>query len=155
MITCSKTYTDIPFAHRQHRHEGHCRLIHGHNWSFEFTFGATKLDANGFVIDFGSLKWIKDMLAPFDHALVLNNDDPLLGYIRDTLIGCAENDFTRLAQIVVVDNCGAEGLAKHFFDEVGKVLLEFTQGRVRMVSVVVYEDGKNSAKYSIDGSCTC
>ena len=64
MITCTKRYDNLPFAHRQPNHEGHCSLIHGHNWSFEFEFKASKLDGNGFVIDFGDLKWP-------DHALAI------------------------------------------------------------------------------------
>ena len=78
MTTCKKIYTDIPWAHRQHRHDGHCAFIHGHNWSIAITFGATTLDENGFVVDFGKLKflerWIDEHL---DHACVFNADDPM------------------------------------------------------------------------------
>ena len=81
-ITCSKTYTDLPFAHRQPSHQGHCALIHGHNWSFEFEFAADKLDECGFVIDFGKLKWLKDWINErFDHTLVLNESDPMLDFL--------------------------------------------------------------------------
>ena len=53
MMNCKKTYSDIPFAHRQHLHDGHCALIHGHNWSFTVTFSCHETDLNGFVVDFG------------------------------------------------------------------------------------------------------
>src|SRR5690554_5711471 len=76
MITCTKVYSDIPFAHQQHTHDGHCSFIHGHNWSIEVTFEASELDENGFVVDFGKLKflkqWIEDNL---DHACLLNESD--------------------------------------------------------------------------------
>ena len=62
MLVCSKTYKDIPFAHRQHIHSGDCSKIHGHNWSIEIIFKAKELDKNGFVIDFGSLKYLKDFI---------------------------------------------------------------------------------------------
>jgi 6-pyruvoyltetrahydropterin/6-carboxytetrahydropterin synthase len=62
MITCSKTYRDIPFAHRQHRHEGHCSFLHGHNWSVEIEFACSQLDERGFVVDFGGLGYLKDGL---------------------------------------------------------------------------------------------
>ena len=76
MYTCSKTYTDIPFAHRQHKHEGHCSYIHGHNWSIKFTFGCHKLDDNGFVMDFGKMKFIRDWIEiNLDHAFVYNKGD--------------------------------------------------------------------------------
>ena len=55
MITCSKLYKDIPFAHRQHLHDGHCSQIHGHNWDIKLTFSCKELDAMGFVVDFGKL----------------------------------------------------------------------------------------------------
>ena len=47
MITCSKLYKDIPFAHRQHLHDGHCSQIHGHNWDIKLTFSCKELDAMG------------------------------------------------------------------------------------------------------------
>ena len=58
MMTCSKTYSDLPFAHRQHRHAGHCSLIHGHNWELKITFACEEFDKNGFVVDFGNLKYM-------------------------------------------------------------------------------------------------
>ena len=49
MMTCSKIFLDIPFAHRQHRHSGHCARIHGHNWTLKLTFACNRFDKNGFV----------------------------------------------------------------------------------------------------------
>jgi 6-pyruvoyltetrahydropterin/6-carboxytetrahydropterin synthase len=69
MLTCSKTYKDIPFAHRQPLHKGHCSKIHGHNWTIVIEFEATELDANGFVVDFGNLKYLKAFIDEhLDHA---------------------------------------------------------------------------------------
>ncbi len=94
MFTCSKTYHDIPFAHRQHRHAGHCAFVHGHNWSFRFTFGAEEPDENGFVVDFGRVKFIRDWLAQhFDHACVFNRDDPM----RATIVGTAPEAYKEIA----------------------------------------------------------
>ena len=77
MLTCSKTYRDIPFAHRQHRHDGHCALIHGHNWAIKLTFACRETDANGFVVDFGDLKYLKTWIAQnLDHACLFNESDP-------------------------------------------------------------------------------
>ena len=58
-LTCTKTYFDVPFAHRQHLHDGHCSFIHGHNWDIRVTFGCERTDENGFVVDFGKLKFLK------------------------------------------------------------------------------------------------
>lgn len=79
ITTCKKRYDDIPFAHRQWNHKGHCAHIHGHNWSFEFEFVSKSLDANGFVVDFGKLQFLKNWLnETFDHKLVISKDDPKL-----------------------------------------------------------------------------
>lgn len=142
--TCKKEYADIPFAHRQHEHQGHCALIHGHNWSFVLHFTAETLDPNGFVVDFGDLKFIKnDLLALFDHALVLNQDDPHL----DTFLRELEPQF---AQITVVPNCGAEGLAKFVLDLTNQALQmskssDWDDRGLRCFKVEVREDSKNSA----------
>ena len=120
MFTCTKKFSNLPFAHRQPSHPGHCRLIHGHNWAFTFTFGCHELEkGTGFVIDFGDLKWLKTWLEThFDHTLVLNIDDPSLEYLRNALApssvaGMAHVD--GFARIICVPNCGAEGLALFAF----------------------------------------
>lgn len=157
MITCSKLYSDIPFAHRQHNHQGHCALIHGHNWSFEFTFGCDKLDECGFVVDFGDLKWLGTWLKEeFDHKLVLNTDDPALGYLRDTLVNAmpiTDGVPGPFAAITVVPNCGAEGLASYIFTTVDHLLAAETNDRVQLVAVKVFEDSKNTA--TLTKPCTC
>lgn len=142
MITCTKRYDDFPFAHRQPNHDGHCALIHGHNWGIEFEFAATQLDECGFVIDFGKLKWLKDWLnALFDHTLVLNVTDPWLGFLEDRLMRAAKP----MAKIVKVPDCSCEGLAAWLLDKVNAVVHEHTDGRVFVRRVTVIEDSKNSA----------
>lgn len=143
MITCTKLYRDIPFAHRQPKHKGHCRFIHGHNWSFEFEFGANKLDECGFVIDFGGLQFIKDYLATlFDHALVLNADDPLL---KCPEFRKALEQFDCYSNVIQVPDCSSEGLATLAFETIDKAVKAKTGGRVFLRSVRVYEDSKNFA----------
>lgn len=148
-VICSKEYVDIPFAHRQHEHHGHCSLIHGHNWSFVVHFTADKLDNNGFVVDFGDIRFIKLILnGMFDHALVLNQNDPKLSFLRQTLA-------SEFANITVVPNCGAEGLAKLVHAVVNEELAaekpwDVAKRGLRCFSVVVKEDSKNSATYTKD-----
>jgi len=151
MISITKQYIDFPFAHRQPKHRGHCALIHGHNWSFSFVFSAKKLDMNGFVLDFGDLAWLRDMLhALFDHTLVLNEDDPWLAYLRESLLlQPAASADTMLANIVTVPNCGAEGLATYLLKQVGMEISDRYAGRVTLTSVTVHEDSKNTATVSL------
>jgi 6-pyruvoyltetrahydropterin/6-carboxytetrahydropterin synthase len=140
MLTCSKLYADIPFAHRQHHHTGDCALIHGHNWSFRFTFGCTQPDENGFVVDFGKLKFIRRWLDEhLDHACVLNADDPALPALRE--------NHGELFKFYLVESCSCEGLAAHVFHAVNPLVQAATSGRVFLLGVEVFEDGRNSANF--------
>jgi 6-pyruvoyltetrahydropterin/6-carboxytetrahydropterin synthase len=140
MFTCSKTYADIPFAHRQHRHAGHCAFVHGHNWSFTFVFGCDALDANGFVVDFGDLKYIRQWFDEhLDHACVFNDDDPLSKALLDAAPAAYKPYFVR--------NCSAEGLAQHTHEVVNEMVRRKTDGRVFVVETRVAEDARNAATY--------
>lgn len=140
MHTCSKTYADIPFAHRQHRHAGHCRLVHGHNWTITVHFAADTLDANGFVIDFGALGFLRDWIRDhLDHACVFNADDPL----RETLVAAAPEAW----KVLVVPSCSAEGLARHLLETFEPMVAAHSGGRVRVAEVEVWEDARNAARY--------
>lgn len=142
MLTCNKLYEDIPFAHRQFRHKGHCAHIHGHNWSFDLTFAADTTDENGFVVDFGKLQPLKEFFRQFDHALVLIEGDPMLPVLTDLLktFNCDN--------IITLRDGSCEGLAKHVFEETNTICRRcFERRNVHVVAVTVYEDGHNSASY--------
>lgn len=141
MYTCSKVYSDIPFAHRQHLHDGHCKLIHGHNWSIKFIFACSELDANGFVVDFGKLGFIRQWLMDnLDHACVFNVSDPE----REKLVAA----FGPLFKAYIVDCCSCEGLAKHLYDVMNPMVQEFSDGRAWVAAVEIEEDSKNAATYT-------
>ncbi len=140
MLTCQKIYSDIPFAHRQHKHQGHCRYIHGHNWKISITFGCHKVDDNGFVVDFGRLEYIKSWIDKnLDHAVVFCEDDPLKDKLK-------EIDPSAL-KLFVVPNCSCEGIAEYLTTVFNEQVDLNTNGRVFVLSVEVFEDSKNSAKY--------
>lgn len=155
VTTCQKRFENFPFAHRQHTHDGHCALIHGHNWAFVITFAAQKFDENRFVIDFGKLQWVKKWLTDhFDHTLVLNESDPHREYLQSVLIKSPDGDQSipapqiTFAKIVVVPNGGAEGLAAYVLHHLNVGLTELGIGQDRglyVQRVTVEEDSKNSA----------
>jgi len=164
MNTVTKSYRDLPAAHRQPNHDGHCRLIHGHNFAFDITFGCNFLDENGFVVDVGKLEEVKAFLVEsFDHTLLLNSDDPRLEYLvagltselKVTPGGVGEEDTetvqSPVAKIVFVPNCGMEGLAKWVFEEVQGIVTKQVPGAkergLLVVEVVCWEDSKNRATY--------
>jgi 6-pyruvoyltetrahydropterin/6-carboxytetrahydropterin synthase len=142
MLTCRKTYADIPFAHRQHHHDGHCAFIHGHNWTFHLTFQCHATDKNGFVVDFGELKFLKVWIdTHLDHACLFNEDDPLRGQLVASAPGAWK--------IHIVPSVSCEGLARHLFTVWNALVREHTAGRVFLSALEVVEDAKNSATYAL------
>lgn len=140
MMTCSKIYADIPFAHRQHRHAGHCSRIHGHNWTIKLTFACEEFDSNGFVVDFGNLKYIKKWIAEnLDHACILSSDDPL----KDKIIGAVPEVY----QLFEVPNASCEGISVHLWNVFSHLLNEHEGGRVWIAQVDLCEDGHNATAY--------
>jgi 6-pyruvoyltetrahydropterin/6-carboxytetrahydropterin synthase len=125
---------------RQWRAKSHCRHLHGYALSFELVFEAEQLDGNGWVIDFGALKPIKEMLTErFDHAMQVAVDDPMLKIIT----GLAERDACRL---VVVPHVGTEAFAAQVFAFTAKWLKQAGYAdRVRLVSVTAREHNANAA----------
>jgi len=142
MFRSSKTFRNLPCAHRRYAHEGHCAWVHGYSREFTFWFGCHKLEeGTGFVMDFGDLKdvkaWLEDL---FDHTLLLDKADPLL----DEFIKLENKGACKLT---VLEDVGMEGTAKFVFDHVSQVVRTKTNGRVFLLSVECRENDKNSAIY--------
>lgn len=138
MHTCEKIYTDIPIGHIQHRHPGHCSLVHGHNWSLKLTFVCEELDSLGFVVDFGGLKFISRWISEnLDHACMFAASD------SEGLKMLAA--FPHLFKPYILENCSAEGLATHLFDVFDALVRKETGGRARLKAIKVGEDSKNFA----------
>ena len=142
MLTCSKVYKDIPFAHRQPLHKGYCSKIHGHNWSIIIEFEAKELDANGFVVDFGNLKYIKAFIDEhLDHACLFSKED---SQVQDL----SQSEFNDLFKILWVDNASCEGIAQFLFETFSQLIKEKEAGRVSIRSLKLYEDEKNFVSYA-------
>lgn len=141
MFRSTKTYTDLPCAHRQWRHAGHCAWIHGYSRSFTFTFAATHLSAEHFVMDFGDLKPLKAWLDDhFDHTLLICADDPELPRFE-----AMHRD--GLCKLVVLPNVGMEATALFVWQHAEALVSARTAGRVQVVSVECRENAKNAATY--------
>ena len=149
MYTITKKYKDFPAAHRQHNHDGHCAYVHGHNWSFELTFASDHLDENGFVMDFGKMKFIKEWLTEmFDHTLLINENDPEIDHFLNHDVHGGKGK--QLWDVRVIPNGSAEDLAGLVFDEVSILMEERRQDNrplPELISVTVYEDDKNCATF--------
>jgi 6-pyruvoyltetrahydropterin/6-carboxytetrahydropterin synthase len=140
VLTCKKTYRDIPFAHRQHLHDGNCALIHGHNWTITLTFTSRALNPSGFVVDFGKLKFIKTWIdTHLDHACLFNESDPEKAVLLQQM--------GHLFKPYVLPNCSSEGIAQHLYHLFNPMILKETQDRAWLTAVEIEEDHKNSARY--------
>lgn len=83
-------------GHRLQRHDGLCRNVHGHNYEAEVTverfggmvvpYGNTAPDA-GMVVDFAVLdRIIKAVVDEWDHAFMVEADDPLRVLLSGTIV---------------------------------------------------------------------
>lgn len=142
-LMSTKTYgheTGLSCAFRQHRAESHCKYIHGYALAVKFTFAAIDTDKCGWVVDFGGLKGLKEILAnSFDHRLLVAEDDPL----KNVLLALHDEG---AAQVHIVPATGCEAFARMIFEVATQWLLDAGfSPRVWLHSVEVSEHGANSA----------
>lgn len=144
----TKTYgheIGMSAAFRQWRADSHCKLIHGYALSIGFIFETEELDVRNWVVDFGSLKSLKQMLQDtFDHKLLVAEDDPQIEWYR-------EAERLGIAEVVVLPALGCERFAQIVF-ECAEVWLSDNgyAPRCKLVQVEVREHGANSAIYKKD-----
>jgi len=147
-LTITKRYENLKAAHRQWKHDGHCKYVHGENWSFEVTFESDSLDEEGFIVDFGKLRPLKEWLdSMFDHTLLISKSDPELEFFE-------QMRNKEIADVTLLDDCSAEFLAKFVLEEANKIMKDkypkdVKQRNLRAVKVVCFEDNKNSATVEI------
>ncbi|MAH57270.1 MAG: 6-pyruvoyl tetrahydropterin synthase [Synechococcus sp. ARS1019] len=139
--TCSKHFEGYPCCHRQWKHPGHCRFVHGYDRSFTVYFAATQLDSCGFVVDFSSLRPLEQQLrAQFDHTFLVNADDPLLSeWQRLDALGALD--------LRVMDNVGMEASAQLVWTWANDLLLARDSGRSCCWSVEARENPRNAARF--------
>lgn len=139
MYLSTKSFWNYPCAHRQHRHDGNCALVHGYSRSFHFKFAASERDKCGFVVDFGDLKWLKARLDQyFDHTLLLCKDDPLLPVFRQLEVAGA------CSIRILPYGVGMEDTAQAIGEWADAELRSLTRGRAWVVELEVRENDKNS-----------
>lgn len=141
MFRSTKTYTDLPCAHRQWRDKGHCAWVHGYSRSFSFNFVARELSEEHFVMNFGDLKKLKIWLEDhFDHTLLICADDPHLETFRTM-------HTQGLCKLVVLPNVSMEATAYYVWQFADELVYAHSNGRVRVASVECRENRKNSGLY--------
>jgi 6-pyruvoyltetrahydropterin/6-carboxytetrahydropterin synthase len=135
----TKRFTGFPCTHRQWRAESHCRFVHGYSREFHFEFAASELTKEGWVVDFGGLKELKQWLDQFfDHTFLIAQDDPELEAFKAL-------DNRGAIQLRVLPNPGMEGSAEYVYLEATKILESLYGKRAWITKVEVRENDKNSA----------
>lgn len=107
-------------GHRLMDYDGKCSHAHGHSYLWEITVTGN-LDALGMVLDFKDLKEaIAKVLEPFDHAMILQEDDQLADFLLE--IPATNGDIQRV--ITFSWNPTAENFAKHAGLQISRLLPE-------------------------------
>jgi 6-pyruvoyltetrahydropterin/6-carboxytetrahydropterin synthase len=144
----TKTYghnQGLSCVFRQPYAGSHCNQLHGYSLSIGFVFEAHERDENGWVVDFGSLKPVKEKLCEwFDHKLCVAADDPHLSLFQAL-------EFAGVAKLQVFESgVGCENFAKYIFEYVDLWLKRKTDQRCFLHSCEVREHEGNSAIYLRD-----
>lgn len=126
---------------RQPRATSHCRHLHGYRLTAKFWFKCNYLDNNNWVVDFGGLKELKNLLEmQFDHTMVIAKDDPLL----PEFIKLSEKGACNLR---IMDGVGIEKFAEWCYNTANSYINKATEGRCSVIRAEVWEHEKNSAIY--------
>lgn len=111
-------------GHYLRNYHGKCENPHGHNYRVLVTLAGVQLDEAGLLLDFKILKaLLRPVVEYLDHRMI--NELP---------------PFTEL-------NPSAENLARYFYDETSRELLEITGGRVRVKDCTLFETDTSFARY--------
>lgn len=143
--TSTKEFFDYPCSHRQWKHEGHCKFVHGYSRSFKFWFKCDELNECGFVADFSMFKPLKEHLTHmFDHTLLLNSDDPHLKTFE------LLNEL-KVFQLRVMENVSMEGTSKYLLEKANDLIKQFhsreLERGLKCFKVETRENRKNAANY--------
>ena len=148
MFTSTKIIELGSCAFRQPMAKSHCRFVHGYRLTAKFWFSARHLDENNWVVDFGSLKQLKQILKDqFDHTTCIARSDPKLDMfkkLRDAGV----------CDLRVMDGVGIEKFAEYCHSVADNYVDELTDGRCSCTKVEVFEHENNSAIFEMWNSST-
>lgn len=141
----TKRFGPISTGHRQWKADNHCKFIHGYGRIVEIKFGCSELDDKGWVVDFGGLKQVKELLERYwDHRTLIASTDPML----DKLEKMEKEGLIQLTVLYPPYNPGIELSAQWVFDKVGFLIKKEYGDRCWIEEVRVWEHENNSAIYT-------
>jgi 6-pyruvoyltetrahydropterin/6-carboxytetrahydropterin synthase len=137
-------------AFRQWKADSHCKFIHGYRLVAKFWFSCDRLDERNWVVDFGGLKELKQVLEKqFDHTFCVSADDPLLEQFK-ALHASGAADLR-----IMEKGVGIERTAEWCFDVADAHVRGITNNRCWVSRVEVWEHEKNSAIVSFANDRSC
>ena len=138
-------------AFRQWRADhSHCHFIHGYRLIAKFWFNCNELDDKNWVVDFGGLKGLKNLLEKqFDHTFCVSADDPLIEKFKDL------HNLGAVDLRIMEKGVGIERTAEWCFEHADKHVREITNNRCSVDKVEVWEHEKNSAIYTAQRPDNC
>lgn len=129
-----------PCVFRNWRASSHCRFFHGYDLVFSVTFACEEhyLTEEGWVVDFGGFRYLKDMFDEhFDHKTIVAEDDPL----KEQMVKLHEAGGI---DMILMPATGCEAYSRWLYGEAQKQLKIMERDRVvRVLSAVVHEHGAN------------
>lgn len=118
-----------------------CSFIHGYQLKAKFWFRCNELDDKNWVVDFGGLKGLKELLQKqFDHTLCIAETDPLLPLF-------IELDHQGGCDLRIMSAVGIEKTAEWCFKMSNAFIKKETNNRCWVEMVEVWEHELNSAVY--------
>ena len=130
-------------AFRQPKAKSHCKYLHGYRLTAKFWFAAKELDENNWVVDFGSLKALKQELQDwYDHTTCISYTDPHVESFKQL----AANG---VCDLRLMQGVGIEKFAEHCHHVASTHILNLTQNRCVCTKVEVFEHENNSAIFEV------
>lgn len=128
-------------AFRQPQASSHCRFLHGYRLTAKFWFETDKLDHKNWVVDFGGLKGLKQLLRnQFDHTTCISKEDPKMSLFKQL-------SDEGVCDLRIMDGVGIEKFAEYCYTVANEYVHELTDGRCRCSEVEVFEHEDNSAMF--------
>jgi 6-pyruvoyltetrahydropterin/6-carboxytetrahydropterin synthase len=153
MLRSTKKFGPITTSHRNwraaenpNRNSRKCSWCHGYSRYIQFIFDGEP-DERGWVYDFGDLKFVKEWLEEnWDHKTLVSSDDPKLDLLK-------QMDREEVIQLTIIPakdgwGPGIEGCCKWVYDVINPLIVEKTNGRVRICKVEIWEHEFNTASYT-------
>ncbi len=137
-----KTY-HVEYAHRLADHPGLCCNLHGHCGVVTIQLEGLVEEESGMVVDFGDLLWLKDIVMQFDHATVLDGEDPLC----DVLVKAYDTGYLDQMRVVLLeDPPTAENFCSYLAGKIQGELYDLWKGTgLRLKSISFQETVGNRA----------